>query len=369
MRRQLILIHKYLGLTAGVILCITGLTGSLLVFDHALDEQLNPKLQHLETDTDPAPLSEVLANAKAAYPDSQPTRIYLARKPGTSHMLRFSAAYGESGPVEVSVHPRTAEVLAVRTWGEYGMSWIYKLHYTLLAGKTGKNIVGVLGIILLFFCLSGVIIWWPREGQWHRALSIALDKGQFRFYFDLHKSIGVFVMLVLTVSAFTGISIVFHTPMENAARSVLPWKTEPAPQSTVRSKSLVESHITLDEAQLLAQAQFPQAELKRVYLPRSESDAWVFVFRQPEEAWSTFGASRVWIDQYSGEVLNTWNHLHSPAGNTFMEWQFPLHNGDALGLPGRILMLIGGLMPALLFCTGFLMWRKKHRGRRNKTRS
>ncbi|MCI5108011.1 MAG: PepSY domain-containing protein, partial [Pseudomonadales bacterium] len=58
-----------------------------------------------------------------------------------------------------------------------------------------------------------------------------------------------------------------------------------------------------------------------------------------------------------------------PAGNVFLTWMFPLHNGDALGLPGRLLVFFSGLLMAGLFATGVYMWVKKSplfAGRRSK---
>ena len=57
------------------------------------------------------------------------------------------------------------------------------------------------------------------------------------------------------------------------------------------------------------------------------------------------------------------------AGSRFMGWQFPLHNGDALGLAGRWLVFLGGWLPALLFGTGLYLWWRKHQLRRRSRRS
>ena len=60
---------------------------------------------------------------------------------------------------------------------------------------------------------------------------------------------------------------------------------------------------------------------------------------------------------------------NSRAGSRFMGWQFPLHNGDALGLAGRWLVFLGGWLPALLFGTGLYLWWRKHQLRRRSRRS
>ncbi|NOS87863.1 MAG: PepSY domain-containing protein [Methylococcaceae bacterium] len=42
----------------------------------------------------------------------------------------------------------------------------------------------------------------------------------------------------------------------------------------------------------------------------------------------------------------------------------PLHNGEIAGLFGRWVVFIGGLVPAILYVTGFMRWRQKCRAKR-----
>ena len=58
---------------------------------------------------------------------------------------------------------------------------------------------------------------------------------------------------------------------------------------------------------------------------------------------------------------------NASAGEVFLRWLFPLHTGHAFGLPGRIAILVLGLMPTVLYITGFIRWRqKRRRGRQRK---
>ena len=108
-----------------------------------------------------------------------------------------------------------------------------------------------------------------------------------------------------------------------------------------------------------ARTVFAEAELKRLYLPDGPDGSYRLAFNQPGEPWSDFGASSVWVDAYSGEILAAWDVLNVAAGSQVMSWQFPLHNGDALGLPGRFLVLLSGIAPLLLFITGSYLWWQK----------
>jgi len=358
-------LHKYAGLIAGLLMALTGVTGSLLVFHHTLDEWLTP---HLRSEPAPhtAPLNAVLAAADAAVPGKAPRRLEPSPGPGRPHTVRFDGPEGAPGPLQVSVSPINAEVLAVRQWGAYPTSWVYRLHYTLLAGTTGKYVVGVGGLLLMFFCFSGLYLWWPRKGQWRRALTVRADKGPFRFNFDLHKAAGFYLMPVLLVTAFTGVSLVFHGPVQSLVGTALPMDTMPAP--TLKARPSGGDVLNVDQAVAAAQPAFPDGRLNRIDLPGDDRSPYRLSFTQPDEAWSNHGASRVWVDPRDGAIVATWNPLTVAAGSRFMGWQFPLHNGDALGLAGRWLIFLGGWFPALLFGTGLYLWWRKRRPRRRSRR-
>lgn len=359
MRSAFFTVHKYAGLILGLLLVVIGLTGSLLVFDHALDESLTPETVAFQPTEEPASLSQVLANAQTAVAGKPlPRRLYLPRGEGSPHLVRFSNPDENAGSIEVSVSPTDAQVLAVRTWGEYPMSWLYSLHYTLLSGETGKIIVGLMGLALLFFCLSGLVIWWPRKNRWRNALTIRPGSNRFRFYFDLHKVVGIYLLPLLLVVGFSGVSMIFPRQVEQLVGLGLPMEPKVAVSSGKQDPDM--TPLGVDQIVDLARQNFPEGELKRIDLPRNDSAAYRLSFNMPGELWSNHGASRVWLDQYTGEVLTSRIVGEQAAGTTFMAWQFPLHNADVLGLAGRSLLVIVGLAPLLFFYTGvYLWWRKR----------
>ena len=52
------------------------------------------------------------------------------------------------------------------------------------------------------------------------------------------------------------------------------------------------------------------------------------------------------------------------VADIFLQAQFPLHSGRILGLPGRILISLLGVVVAMLSVTGVYIWWKKHRARK-----
>ncbi len=360
MRKLLLSVHRYAGLILGLILSITGVSGSLIVFDRELDEWLDPATAEFDPASSVASLDLSLSNAELAVNNgTKPTRIALGRHSGAPHLIRFPTRAGDAGPTEVTVDPGTGQVTSVRVWGEYAVTWIYRLHYSLLAGEVGELVVGILGISLLLFCLTGVVIWWPRQGfktakHIKHAFKVRLKGSAAIINYDIHKLLGILSLPLLILIAFTGIEIVWHEPVEQLVGAVLPVIEEPTPSSRITT-----GRVSVDEVADTALAKFPDARVFRVYIPSSDTAAYQVSLIRSSDSWREFAATKVWVDQYSGAVIDSWDSLNAPAGNKFLSWMFPLHNGDALGFVGRVLVFFAGLLPAIFFVTGFYLWYRR----------
>ncbi len=96
-------------------------------------------------------------------------------------------------------------------------------------------------------------------------------------------------------------------------------------------------------------------------VPNGPTGAYGVRFWQKGEPSRRFPQSYVWVDQFSGKVLGVQDGLSGSASDKILRWLFPLHGGEAFGLPGRIFMVVLGFVPAVLYVTGFVRWRKKER--------
>lgn len=355
-------IHRWLGLTAGLLFVLLGLTGSLLVFDHALDEWLNPKLLLTEGSGARRPLREIIAAAEAAY-EGSPSRAAAVNSPRVPNGVW--TVWFQGGPKEapkftqVLVDPFTAGVTGQRVWGKYLMTWIYRLHFQLLAGKTGATLVGLGGILLMISCGSGLYLWWPLwKHSWRAAF--AVRRGS-RFNYDLHKVAGAVSSSILLVIAFTGVYLVFP---EWVKPLVTVFSAETPPPQLKPVSDPDRQPITPEEAIQIAERLFPEASFDHFHPPRPDGVYEVAV-RQPGEVQRSFGRTQVFIEPYTGEVLAVRNPQASTFADAFIAWQFPLHNGEAFGLAGRWVVFVTGLTPAILYATGFVMWRRR-RSPRNR---
>jgi uncharacterized iron-regulated membrane protein len=71
----------------------------------------------------------------------------------------------------------------------------------------------------------------------------------------------------------------------------------------------------------------------------------------------------IFIDPRTRAILYRADRSTRTAGDTFVHWQRIVHEGGALGVPGRVVTFLGGVLPPLLMVTGLMIWLRT-RGKR-----
>ena len=114
-RRKLWLkVHLYLGLFAGAVFVLIGLTGSLLAFGSTLDAWLNPELMTVPVANENTvkPLDEILAaGLKALPPDGKVLDLDFPRHPGLAFQLWFEQPSPKANDLErhqIFINPYSA---------------------------------------------------------------------------------------------------------------------------------------------------------------------------------------------------------------------------------------------------------------------
>ncbi|TWT31814.1 PepSY-associated TM helix domain-containing protein [Blastopirellula retiformator] len=365
-RRIWLKVHLYLGLTAGLAFALAGVTGSILVFERAFDEQLNSAMMLTEPQGSPRSLDEIIGLAQAEFANhGRIDRITLPRTDSSVYSLRFVAKSSseQKRPTEVYYDPYTAEALGHRPQQSGLIAWIYDLHARLLMGKNGRMLMGVIAATVLVSIVSGVVLWWPlQKGGWRVAWGIRPGK----FNFDLHKVSGLLSLPPLFLVAFTGVYLGLPFVIKPVV-GMFSAETKYPRNVTSSATPTSDGPIGADRAAQLALAEMPGSEILLVDLPQKSDGVYKVFLRQPGEVGQLRGAGRIWLDQYSGQLLQTrdWNHF--TFADTYYRIQLALHCGDAFGTGGRLLVFVVGFVPAILYLTGFLLWWRKKRSRRRQS--
>jgi len=358
-------IHSWLGLGIGAVFSLAGLTGSALVFDHRIDEWLNPDLLLHESQGTRVPLEAMVEVASAG--GRRVTSLHWPRVPRGAFVVEAmdgtSAGSGAPEPWQIGIDPVEGRVLGERPASGHLISIVYDLHHTFLLGRPGEILLGILSVFMLASLITGLYLWWPRRRRLKQALRIKTDASPRRIAFDLHRTAGFYSFLVLTVLLITGFYLVFSGSLKPVVDRVLPLTPVPAGLKAAEVRPGLD-RLSADEIVDQARTVFPRATVEFLHFPSGPEGVFHVAMRQPGEVRRSGALSGVAIDPYNGSVLAKIDSREMTAGDILLAWQFPLHNGEVFGLAGRWVVFFSGLVPLILYGTGLSFWLRKRRTRR-----
>lgn len=365
-------LHLYLGLSVGALLVAVGLTGSALVFMNELDAWLNPDLLTVavpsEGGTVHRPMAEIVAAAERVV-EANSRMVAIMGPHSPEGVFSISFEQPDETQLRVFVDPYRAIVTNVRNFRThqvippYLIDAIFQFHFTLLSGEIGQTIVAIGALLLLVSIVTGLILWWPLTSQWRQAFALRLPTNRVRFMFDAHKTFSLYTCLVLSAVLLSGVSMNLNKPFVRVIQWFSP-TTRDVPARLLSSPATGRTPIGAVEAWRIATSRYAGGQLYGIFPPSTPTGVYLVSHRRVPGLSAFWSERWVIIDQYSGEILS----VRAPdgrltAGETFLDWQWPLHSGQAFGMTGRVLVLASGLASLVIYVTGVLMWWRKRQAR------
>jgi uncharacterized iron-regulated membrane protein len=314
-------------------------------------------------------LDEAAAVANAAWPGFIATHIVRPKHAGDTFQIYLTAKLGSPAQArpQAFVDPYTGEYLGGRNTGEIDLGprglipFIYKLHYSLHAGETIEWLLGVLALVWLADHMLAALLSFPTRTTWRKSFRLRRNVGSYKRTFDLHRALGLWLLPVTAVLAFSGVYFNWRSAYE-AMISPFGSVTLRADQSASKlPEPLIAPAITFDGAVEAAQAHAPLTAAGAVtYAPNA---ALYLVRTFDRRDLIDIPQRMIAIDARSGRLVSDRHTTDGTVADAVTAWQYPLHSGKAFGWPGRIAILLAGLSTCLFVVTGFIMWRRKRRAR------
>ena len=360
-------LHLILALSFGLLFVLQGLTGSINLFRDEIDQFLHPELLVHPEQHPPLSLDQLLAVVHEAEPDrngvwtlelpsnSQQALIAWFEKPRES----VGAFYA---PFMLYINPYNGAILARRFWGQTEVTWLYDLHSHLCLGQQGREYLAYIAVFLAISAISGLILWWPGCRGLFLSFRVRFSTWT-DFSYDIHRLWGFFTSLGLLILALSGFYLTTPELIEKLTQTQGMGHGDEGP--TVRSTGIQGSrHITLAEVVLIARGPFSQAQLRRITTPLGDTGTYKVNFRQSDEFNHRHPLTSVWIDRWSAQIRDVQNPKRFTPAQKFVSFLWPLHTSEAFGEWGRVIWLLLGLSPFVLYVSGIALYLNRRRKKR-----
>ena len=365
-KKTLFQLHWFFGITAGLILAVMGITGATVSFQDELLNLLNPSVLKVEKlDSGTLAPAELVRRVEATE-GKQVSMLWVGVDSDSAARIFFTPPPGERRGQLRYVDPYTGTYQGDAS-GQGFFDLMLQLHRFLAMGQTGRQITGACTLMLIFFCLSGLYLRWPRQAlNWRAWLTLDWAKKGRSFNWDLHSVAGTWCMIFYLLAALTGLSWsyewynkglqkLFSDSPNSQQRKGGRGQPGPAGPAPVADYDAIWATIQ--------QAAGPQLSLYNVRMPPvAGQPATVFYLRSDSPHERAF--NQIVLDPVTGVIKQHQRYADKSYKAQLLTSIYALHVGSYWGLPGRILVTIASLSMPLFFITGWLLYLDRRRKKR-----
>lgn len=370
MRAAWRVLHQVLGLSAGLVLSIMGLTGALMSFE---DEIMAAVSRDVTTVAPPgsAKLSPdtLVARVAAAEPDRIVSLLDVDARPDRATRIRVAARDGDRrSRQDLYVDPYDGRVLGPAR-GVAFFAAVRRLHrWMLLPGGgqgIGRQITGAAAIALVVLALSGLYLRWPlRPGRWASWFRLDLRRKGRPLLWSLHATTGTWVLPVYLLGALTGLTWSYGWYKAGATFVLTGRSAERPAAAPPAARAPGEGRpAALDPAWTgFLAAGGGRYRSALVTVPRGGGD--VRIRALPEDARHPQARDEYRLDAATGAVKGLDLYGDKPLGEAMAGAMLEVHRGRFLGLPGSLVVMVAAIQMPLFFVTGLLLYLGRRRARR-----
>lgn len=373
-KKSLFQLHWFFGITAGLVLALMGITGAIWSFQEELLRLFNADVLKVEVRQEGVlPLPELVRRAELAQGDKV-AMLWVDTHADTAARLFFTPPPGERRGELRYADPYTGELKGEVT-GLGFFNLMLQLHRFLAMGDTGRQITGACTLMLIFFCLSGLYLRWPRRAlNWRVWLSFDWAKKGRAFNWDLHAVAGTWCLLFYLLFALTGLfwsydwyreglnKLLADKPAAGEQQQRGAGRGRPGPQAAdAKAAPLVVDYDAIWNN--LKDAAGPSLASYNLRLPPSGGQPATLFYLLDDSAHER-AFNTVTLDPATGQIKRHERYTDKSFKAQLLQSVYALHVGSYFGLPGRIILTLASLTMPLFFVTGWLLYLDRRRKKR-----
>ena len=375
-------LHWLLGITAGVVLSVMGITGAIMAFEDEIMTASSHGIVDVPERTADRVMSPdaLLARFIEQSPDSIPIKLTVFPDPGKSARLVYrprstqSLAAEEDDTDGTYLNPYSGEVLG-KAVGERFFDTVRSLHRYLLLphnrAGAGRPITTFAAACLAFFALSGLYLRWPRRAlDWRAWLKPDLGRRGRNLYWSLHSVAGTWLFPIFLVFAITGPTFAYDAYRDELT-ALLTWTSAPPAKPVARDAKSLQTGgqpsgkpalpARLDGAWAGFQAAV-HADVTTVLFPVSQKATSTVTVRYLTRSSPHYRAyNEITLDRNSGRVVSHNIYARQSLGKQISIGMLSVHRGKVFGFAGTVVFMLAALMLPLFCITGYLLYLDRRR--------
>ena len=361
LRRKLLPVHRWVGLTVGLIALASAVTGAGMIFRQQLDPIVYPRIFRSTACAQALPLDAFAETARRLHRAGQLDYLRVRGKSDAPIQARFvdkDTLYFDrcTGALVASQN---------RYSGFFGT--LEEIHRGRWLPSAVSDVVMGSGALSLLFLLIGIgtYLWWPRKPRrFSQGFQVSRKLKGPAFNIGLHRAVGGWVAIPLALSALTGLPNAFagiHDAITSldAVAGVHPHSAFSAavPAHRLPLARAWETITRLTPA--------PREALLHVGLkPTDPLEIYIIAADAPHANARTY----LFLDAYSGRVLSYTPYANMGVGSRIYFWMLSLHTGEVGGVFAQLVLFAGAAGATVLGYTGYSTYLRR-RFLKKKSRS
>ena len=361
-------IHWFLGITAGLLLSLMGVTGAIYSYEPQILKWLNQDSYVVQAAATPKLTpAQLYQHFRLTQPKLEINSISIAASPTASSTVNIKKEGAKRG-YNLLVNPYNAAVLP-ELRGQQTLQFIQQLHRNLTVGKVGAQLTGAAALMLIFFVLSGLYLRFPKKHSFKKWFLLKPQLKGRNFIWDLHAVVGTWLVVFYLLFACTGLywsydwwragmfkvmGVEQPKPKDQHAGHQQP-KEETAALSTQQISSILNQTWTGVNAQIgreyssltlnIPKHADAKVELSFVdAIPQHERARNQAVYNYQNNSFEKF-------ELYQDKKLN----------EKVMSSMLPVHRGSFFGPTYQFVAMLAALAMPLFFVTGWMLYLKRRK--------
>lgn len=382
-RKVINYIHLWIGVPSALILFIICLSGSLYVFSEDISRWIDKDKfsVHQPANTPALTIEELRSKVEQQHKGHVVTAVQIPestreawvvtlKKPEQPGVKSQSKEKGRGQ--SFIVNPYTGKVVSTTQTSSFKFfNWIMRLHRWLLLDKEiGKYITGIAAFMFLLLEITGIMLWVPRKIKswskwkaWKPGFGVRRDAGWKRKNFDLHKAVGFYTFIFVTIMAITGPYFGFDW-YKQGMNSALGVKSQKKDEKKDDKKGLAKHDA--DTAQALpmkallhtVDSIYAYAAVTRINFPENGS-ASINILKVRKGFGEASLPDRITLNAFTGAVVKTERFADKKLGEKIAASMKSIHTGELFGGYTKIIWFIACLIATSMPVTGVIIWLNK----------